>query len=514
MKYLSQFSIVSIVCMGFLFASCQDDNLLQNTPTEADNQGPIDTREHNSVKQKFGPKGVIEGEYIVTFENQFDNQINEQAAQQADRLRQEVLSDQDIREEFVISRYRYALKGFAAKLDTNQVEALRKDPRIARVTPNTLMKLGVTNREKEKKTTSKSMIHNHIVPWGVTRVGGPFDGTGKKAWIIDSGIDLDHADLNVDLANSTSFIDGEDADDLDGHGTHVAGIVAAIDNDQDVVGVAAGASVVPVKVCEHDPPQGVDPCALNNVLAGIDYVSINAQPEDVINISIWGSINNDLDDAVKNAASTGLRFTLIAGNADDDASDYSPGRTGQHSWIWTTSAFDDTDDFADFSNFNDPPIDFSGPGVDVTSLDNGGGTAVMSGTSMAAPHMAGILLNQGTRTTPDQNDNPVPTDGAVTGDPDGNPDQIAVGSDLEVSISGPSFVSNGQQGNWTGGASGGDSPYSYTWYRSTTSPSFWQQVGTGSSYSETVTQSFDLKVRGADDDGTIVTSNVFPVATN
>lgn len=516
MKRLSILSYLSIVCIALLLAGCQDDSIVQDTPPRSVSQVPAFAQ-----PQEVTPSGIIEGEYIVIFENQFDNQISEQVAWQADQLRQVILSDHGISEDSVLNRYRYAIKGFAARLDSNQVDALKNDPRIARVNQNTKKgrvgiipdkSIGSTTIRPAKEASSAGNLSasSQTVPWGISRVNGPFDGTGMKAWILDTGIDLDHPDLNVDTDNDTSFIAGESADDLNGHGTHVAGIIAAKDNTIDVVGVVAGATVVAVKVCDR-----FGDCPDNTFLAGVDYIAPRAQPEDIINISIWRSVNTDWDNAVTNAATTGLRFALIAGNAADHADNYSPGRTGQHSWIWTASAYDDNDRFATtFSNFDNPPIDFGGPGVDVPSLAIGGGVAVLSGTSMAAPHIAGIILNQGTNTTTDLGDNPVPVDGTVSSDPDGEPDQIAVASDLSVFISGPSFVTNGQQGEWTAEVSGGVSPYSYKWFRSNTDPPFWQQVGTGASYSETVTESFDLKVRVTDAENTTVTSDVFSVATN
>lgn len=93
-----------------------------------------------------------------------------------------------------------------------------------------------------------------VTPWGIARVGGPQDGTGHTAWVLDTGIDVDHPDLNVAASRGFSaFNKGKDSgvDDGQGHGTHVAGTIAALNNNRDVVGVAAGASVVPIKVLDR-----------------------------------------------------------------------------------------------------------------------------------------------------------------------------------------------------------------------------------------------------------------------
>lgn len=248
-----------------------------------------------------------------------------------------------------------------------------------------------------------------VVPGGVTRVGGPVDGTGKTAWILDTGIDLDHPDLNVDTARSANFAGGgSSADDKHGHGTHVSGTVAAIDNDREVVGVAAGATVVAVKVLGNGGTGSI-----SGVIAGVDYVAANASPGDAANMSLGGGANQALDDAVIAAAGAGIRFAIAAGNSSTDANTESPARAN-HANIWTVSAIDHrNDNFASFSNFGNPPVDCAAPGVSIVSLAKGGGTATASGTSMAAPHVTGILLFG----TPG-------SDGTANNDPDGNPDPI------------------------------------------------------------------------------------------
>jgi len=438
-----------------------------------------------------------------------------------DQVREQVQSRHQIKDEAILSRWSRTTKGFAAKLDSSQVKQMKNDPQVAKVKPNIYYKVGVGSLaipEAPRKELLNSDIQagGQILPWGVERVRGPYDGTGKTAWIMDTGIDLDHPDLNVDVNRSISFIAGEDPDDFHGHGTHVAGILAAIDNDIDAVGVAAGATVVAVKVCQDAFPQPV--CPTNAILDGIEYVTNNANSHEMVNMSIWGPADSDLDNAIISAASNSIPFTISAGNASDDASNYSPGRANHYN-IRTISAFREGDIFAfefpTHSNFGNPPVDFAGPGENIFSLWRNGGTQTISGTSMAAPHVAGIRLAVAPFDPDSPLDNPVPTDGTINGDQDSNPDRIAVlPSDLSVFISGSSFVTNGQTGHWDAIFSGGEDPFSYMWFRNVYQYPLWEQVGTGSSYSQTVTDSFELKVRVTDDTGTIVTSSVFNVVSN
>ncbi len=246
-------------------------------------------------------------------------------------------------------------------------------------------------------------------PWGITRVGGSRDGSGKTAWIIDTGVQQDHPDLNVDTARSANFITKGKytVEDGNGHGTHVAGTIAALDNNIGVVGVAAGAQVVGVRVLDNRG-SGTN----SGVIAGVDYAAANFAPGDVANMSLGGGVSTALDQAVINAADAGLVFALAAGNESDDANNHSPARAN-HANIWTVSASDSSDAMAYFSNYGNPPIECAAPGVSIESTWIGSGYNTISGTSMATPHVAGLLLFGAPNFS-----------GTVSGDPDGNPDSI------------------------------------------------------------------------------------------
>ena len=308
--------------------------------------------------------------------------------------------------------YENTIRGFAVRLPASApgadgaVARLKQhNPRISQCVAD-----GITRAAVQRKPTL-----GPTVPWGVTRVGGPGDGSAlaNKAWVIDTGIDLNHPDLNVDTVNDHDVIDGDDvAEDGNGHGTHVAGIIGALDNSIGVVGVAAGVQLVPIRVLND---QGVGPDS--GVIAGIDYAAGLAVPGDVINLSLVAdAVDPLMDEAVRRAAALGILVTIAAGNDGANAANYSPGRT-EGTGIYTVSAFGSRDTWARFSNFGDPPIDYSEPGVDIRSTFRLDSYATLSGTSMAAPHLAGILLL-----------NPAgpAVGGTVKRDPDGSPDKIGV----------------------------------------------------------------------------------------
>ena len=307
--------------------------------------------------------------------------------------------------------YATALQGFSATLSPGLLKKLEASADVDYIEADIEMSIS-QGKGKPGGGGGGGTSPSQTIPWGITRVGGAGDGTGKTAWIIDTGIDLTHPDLNVDDTRGFSaFTNGKDAgfDDGNGHGSHVAGTVAALNNGIGVVGVAAGAMVVPVKVL------GARGSGSNSgVIAGVDHVAQYGQPGDAANMSLGGSISTALDQAVLNASTvSGVKFSLAAGNETDDANNHSPARVNGPN-IYTVSAHDINNQFAYFSNFGNPPVDYCAPGVSISSTWKDGGYNTISGTSMAAPHVCGILL-LGT----------VKSGGFVSGDPDGNPDILA-----------------------------------------------------------------------------------------
>ncbi|TFH93190.1 S8 family serine peptidase [Vibrio ouci] len=311
--------------------------------------------------------------------------------------------------------YKHTLKGFAVNMpcvkaqdvfgDEPDIMSFEQDSLVFALAPP-------PGKGKNKDDSGDPPTANQETPWGITRVGGPVNGAGKTAWVIDTGIDLDHPDLNVDRNRGFSaFTSGKDRspDDRHGHGTHVAGTIAAIDNSIDVVGVAAGATVVPIKVLNRNGSG-----TTSGVIAGVDYVAGAAGGQGCANMSLGGGASTSLDNAVIALAQTGVLVSLAAGNSSNHANTSSPARAN-HANIYTISATDSNDVFAYFSNYGNPPVDYAAPGVAVLSTRMGGGTVSYNGTSMAAPHACGVLLIKGSSPQ---------SSGTASGDPDGNPDPI------------------------------------------------------------------------------------------
>ncbi|MCC2545314.1 S8 family serine peptidase [Hymenobacter sp. BT175] len=396
------FLSASAVAATTLFSSCSKDSVLPGSPSDVSQSSEVNAE-----------SDVIPGKYIVVLKEEAvtvaANDSYTEKVRKVKEVGQGILRSRGARAENLGFAYGHALKGFSAAMTAAEANALRADARVAYVEQDRIISLGKPVKGGGTTTTQPAQT----VPYGINRVGTA-DGTGKTAWVIDSGIDLDHPDLNVNVTRSKSFLTSgtnyASADDGNGHGTHVAGTIAARNNTIGVVGVAANATVVAVRVLDANG-SGTS----SGVIAGVDYVGANGRIGDVANMSLGGGASQAIDDAVLRASAGGILFALAAGNNSGDSNLNSPARVNGAN-IFTISAMNSTDGWASFSNFGNPPIDYCMPGVSIQSTWLNGGYNTISGTSMATPHMAGVLLLKGKAFT---------TSGTVQGDPDGNADPIA-----------------------------------------------------------------------------------------
>jgi len=269
--------------------------------------------------------------------------------------------------------YSAAIRGFSARLNARQIADLEDDPMVSHVELDGTMSIGA-----------------QTLPWGIDAVEADLSSTlagngsggvpNVDVYIIDTGIDTSHADLNV--VGHVRFASGPNTD-CHGHGTHVAGTVAASDNNLDVVGVAPGARLTGVKVLGCGGTGST-----SGVMKGVDWVTANAVKPAVANLSLGGSASTALDNAIKASADIGVFYSIAAGNSGANACSYSPARAGTHNGVMTTAAVDSANREASWSNYG-TCVDVWAPGVSILSTKKGGGTTTMSGTSMAAPHVGG-----------------------------------------------------------------------------------------------------------------------------
>lgn len=280
--------------------------------------------------------------------------------------------------------YAHALKGYAARIPASRIADVRSDSRVAYVEPDGAMHAVA-----------------QTLPWGVQRTYTSGTGvfspvrtvTNVNAYVIDSGIYSAHTDLRA--VQAVNFAGGKNTD-CNGHGTHVAGTVGAIDNTQDVVGVAAGLQLYGVKVlgCSGSG-------STSGVIKGVDWVTANAARPAVANMSLGGGPSTALDNAVVKSANSGVVYSLAAGNSGVNACNESPARAGANAGVVTVAALDSANRETSWSNYG-PCVDIWAPGSGILSTRRNGGTTTLSGTSMASPHVGGaaaVYLSSNTAAT-------------------------------------------------------------------------------------------------------------------
>jgi subtilisin len=342
---------------------------------------------------------IIPGQYIVIYKNSAE--VKASSSGRISQKSRDVLMDHNIPSSAMRQSFNGDMIGFVASISSEQAESLKTDSDIQAVEPDRIMAL----------STCFTVVEPRLITWNINKVGYG-NGTGKTAWVVDTGIDFEHPDLNVDTERSRSFVSGvPSADDEHGHGTHVAGIIGAKNNTIGVLGVASGANLVSLKVLNKE---GVG--TLSAFIQALNYISSNARAGDVVNLSLGEEeVSTLLDQQVENVATKGILIAIAAGNDGEAANKFSPGRVNG-AYIFTVSAIDSLDHFAGFSNYGNDVVDYAAPGVRILSTYKGGLYARMSGTSMAAPHVAGLLLLNGGK---------MQYSTTAVNDPDGSPDRIA-----------------------------------------------------------------------------------------
>jgi subtilisin family serine protease len=301
--------------------------------------------------------------------------------------------------------YQNALKGYTASMTDDERARLTTDPDVAYIEEDRLL-----------------YTADQIVPTGVQRVGAATNPNLDIDSRDDARLDVDVAVIDTGVQPNPdlylrSRVDcspgsclGDAGSDDNGHGTHVAGTIGAVDNSVGVVGVAPGARLHGLKVCN-----AYGECPNSAILAAIDWVTARSATIEVVNMSLSGSgVNRPLNEAIAKSVDAGVVYAVAAGNNGKDAAGYSPASSPD---VIAVSAIADSDGrpgalgpappcrpsnvddrLAEFSNYGSV-VDIAAPGVCIRSTWKDGTTQLMSGTSMAAPHVAGAaaILTSGGR---------------------------------------------------------------------------------------------------------------------
>ncbi|MFF4871827.1 S8 family peptidase [Streptomyces sp. S1] len=311
----------------------------------------------------LGAENAVAGSYVVLLDEKTDKAgKTELAKEYGGTLRRSYDSE---------------VNGFSVNsLTETEAKRLAADPSVAKVVQN--------------RTFSINETQENPPSWGLDRVDQADTagdqkytypdaaGEGVTAYVIDTGVRVSHGDFGGRASDGFDAIDNDNtAQDGNGHGTHVAGTIAGSAH-----GVAKKAKIVAVRVLDDNGSGTTE-----QVIAGIDWVTENHQGPSVANMSLGGSADPALDEAVKKAIASGVTFGVAAGNESSDAGQGSPSRVAE---AITVASSTKDDQQSSFSNFG-AVVDIYAPGSDITSAwnDSDTGTKTISGTSMATPHVVG-----------------------------------------------------------------------------------------------------------------------------
>lgn len=281
-----------------------------------------------------------------------------------------------------VSTYSVVLNGGVMRMSEAKAKALANHPSVSFVEQDSVIQLIVPYSVSTQTPTPS---------WGLDRIDQnypplnniynySYDGTDVHAYVIDTGIRFTHSQFGGRAAYGFDVInDGQNGNDCNGHGTHVAGTIGGAD-----YGVAKNVALIAVRVLDCSGSG-----TTSGVIAGVDWVTTKAAKPAVANMSLGGGKSTALDTAVNNSVNSGISYAIAAGNSNQNACNFSPARVASAVTVGATTS---TDSRASYSNYGSC-LDLFAPGSGITSAWNSSDTAIntISGTSMATPHVAGVI---------------------------------------------------------------------------------------------------------------------------
>lgn len=326
-------------------------------------------------KALSSPEKAIPNQYIVVLKDDvvqqsmglFSTNANEQAI---------TMVSENLGRKYratVKNTYKTVLKGGVFEMTEKDAHRLAQDSRVAFVEPDQYVSI---NASQSNATWGIDRVDQRNLPLNGTY---NYSGTASNvnAYIIDTGILNSHSEFGGRAVNGYDFIDNDgSSNDCNGHGTHVAGTVGG-----NLYGVAKGVKLIGVKVL------GCDGGGSNSsVINGMDWVANNHQKPAVANMSLGGGASSAVDQAVQRMVNAGVTVVAAAGNDNGNACSYSPARAANAITVGSTTKSDARSNFSNYGSC----LDIYAPGSNIKSAWSNGGTNTISGTSMAAPHVAGI----------------------------------------------------------------------------------------------------------------------------